>query len=267
MRYLILSPLIVDHSFPRDRSDMSLAQASVASIYELCDSNSSVRVLLTEQFVEFLSETDWSNRSSGALLAEIIGLINRMVLRGLAVTRPIPNYPSYICHAAPRHCSEGMLIIWEDEVGRLFAHHLACIGNNEFAIGIACDHAFCAECSCMPVQKDNEFPIVGPKDLSLLCDAEEWVVPSHTRLGTISVDEAEKNIRALRPQRMKPLNSSHRSIYFAGGSRPWVLDRNVDPVPHTFLLQLVPLTGLPIDVIYFVLKNGHFPEKRNRLGW
>jgi len=264
------SPIILDHSFPHDSDVLRDAGIALGQLADL-STNGHCRLVLTDVLASFVDLFDWQQVASYPLLQVIHSLIIQWLLQPTdqVIVISVDSEVEYRPHPVPQSCSqEGLIDYWSEEVGKLLSLHDQALGKeNGFFLGVACHRAFsggqletysghpCGRC----------FPLVGPLNLGILIDSEEWHVPDDIKRKNVTVADARKNIYVLGGDVSKSAEGSHFKVVFRNASRPWPLDPNVDPVPERFLKELRDLLDLPVAVIKFALIEGELPERKSRL--
>lgn len=266
------SPLILDHSFPHSSEELRNVAVALGELDGLVDKGS-VEIALTGAMQEFLEMFDWSESDSETpLLLDIYRFCSLLFLgaghravRLIFVDDLAPAPP----HPCPIGCDkdEGLVSYWCEEMGKVLLKHQALVKPSEKPfVGIACSERFAGEPGQgYPPGSSDALPLVGPNDWRKLADAFVWEVPPEIKEQPVSFSEAYRNLRSLGCERIdKPTTGSHYKAHFPK-SRPWALDPNVDPLPHRFLAELEEITGLPVLVVRFALKNGRLPPRKLRI--
>ncbi|HEX3106353.1 MAG TPA: hypothetical protein VHQ22_18070 [Terriglobales bacterium] len=269
--FLCPSPNIVDHSFPRSVDELHLVRSALVRILRGIQ-NGEFIFLLTPPLRTFIHDAnnfDWTRIGEYPELQVIYHIIAQLGLQPAGVLSiDVSEETPYIPHPVPEGCAEqGVAPQWADETGRLFTRHerMRRLDEGPF-IGVACTCAFAGEALGTYVNPDNvpHFPLIGPAEVLSLSDGEEWQVPEGIIRQSISFENAKNRIRLLGGTVTKPKGSSHYQVKFKG-ARTWPLDYNYRDVPEKYLRELEPITGVRLSVIKFVLLNGKWPEKKNRL--
>lgn len=115
------------------------------------------------------------------------------------------------------------------------------------------------------------FPLVGPDNCdctkiakTALANAYEFRVPPGYIQTEVTFEAAKRNCYALGALKVrKPKGGAHYHVTFPD-ARTWRLDPKDDPVPETYLRQLMGLTGLPFEVITYTLREGKLPPRKLR---
>lgn len=272
VRIAVLPPSILDQSFPRNVDELSTVAICLGEI-ESCLQSGRLRIISTNVFTEFLSDFEWCNRGeeSYPLLHDIYNFLSYIFTNGreychIIDTQSVAHFTN---HCLPSGCEpNGLAAIWQDETGRLLSLHDAHTTDDRYFIGIACAEAFSKAIAARrghPGDGGRAFPLVGPVDLQSLACPFEWEVRDEDIRGEISVALARRNIAVLGGEVREPPESSHQKIRFSNSDRPWILDRNVDPLPHRFLKQLESISGYPYQVVRYALLHGELPNYRFRL--
>jgi hypothetical protein len=159
--------------------------------------------------------------------------------------------------------SEGLTKKWSEEVGKLLVLHDQQTGDEKYFIGVACHKAFAnLEITnydpALPTCR--RFPIVGPNSFGSLDSSEGWVIPPDQHGKQVSYGAAKANVPVLGGTLATCEEGSHLKVHFLG-ARPWILDRNVDPLPERFIKELIPIVKLPYEVIKYALLNGSLPTQ------
>lgn len=267
------SPVLLDHSFPRDRKEIAAVAITLGEIQRQLR-NDDVHLILTSELTNIIQSFDWESRTDDphlkALLRDIWRYLNEWFLtpHNRLIQINLSDVKDYKSHPTPKGCSTaGLVEIWADEVGRLLTLHDKCCPKQYYFIGIACEQAYSG---LPPNTYDNPkqrcFPLVGPKDIQdRLIDAYDWQKDSNTHRQKVYVKDFLNNYKAIGGiSNENPNKGSHCQIKFRG-KRTWTLDVKIDPIPDKFLRELIPITGYPLDVIKYVLLNGCIPELILRL--
>ena len=181
----------------------------------------------------------------------------------------ISNMESYLPHPVPQgfNDTEGMAQFWSDELGKILVLHDGCVGKDKtkFFVGVVSAEAFAdekddaAENYINPDDK-RTFPLVGLAYKQNLVDAYEWDVPTGIRDKQIYIRDIERNYRIIGASRLEsPKRDDHFKLIFVG-QRPWTFNKT-NPVPDSFIRELVEITGYPFEVIKAALANGELPQK------
>lgn len=266
------SPLMLDQSFPRTRDELDQVVDALAKLQELIEKDEAC-VVLTDALALFIELYEWEReRECMPLLLEIHRLVNAWLVHPgeQIVKADVDNVVAYTPHPIPSGCPTEVPLIsdWSDEVGRLLALH-DCSGESNYFIGIACVSALAGKpissYKCTP-SANRFFPIVGPDNLGVLSDAFEWDLPPQIHHREVGVEQARKYLHLIGASNIRKSRGggSHNIATFPG-QRSWTLDTNDDPVPNTYLDQLVPITGYPIDAIRYILTEGRIPPKKLRI--
>ena len=270
---LCLSPVMLEQSFPRDDDQLSTAALALGNILGAV-ANGDARLILTatlRQFVE--EEIDWSSPKTQGVLREIYRTFNQLFL-----TTPqellqldLSEVSGHEPHPSPLGTdpTEGLIVFWRDEVGRLLVLHDKCASNNRFFIGIACEKAFSGgePNSYLNPSGARAFPLVGPSQLINLEDGYEWILPANAHQIIIAFDDVKRNYRAIGGVRFEPPSSggSHYKVHF-NGCRSWPCDYNWGRhIDDKMLDELKTHCSLPLNVIKYALRHGTLPERRIRL--
>jgi len=270
---LCLSPALLDHSLPKDDSELWNVLDALGQIQEYLE-KAIIGLIMTDclRSIADPESFEYSRYDEYPQLREILRLIRQWVLQPHEGIETIDvsgvQDQEYQPHPAPQGSEEkGLIEFWQDEVGRiLFVHGTVC-ERNEFFIGVACDSAFAGGPLGEYNNPDNRctFPLVGPDDIVNLSDAYEWVVPHDVIGKRISLNDFWKNYRYIGAIRISPPSGgSHYKIEFEG-ARSWPLDNNYDPILRDHLRTLSQTTGYPIKVLKDSLINGRYPRKVCRL--
>lgn len=264
------SPTVLDQSFPRDTAQLRAVAITLGEIQQQLQNNE-IHVVLTEGLRELVQEFDWRHPDSHPLLIEIYNLLNQWFLKKheRLVQADLSDVNKYQRHPIPAGCSAlGLVEIWSNEVGRLLTLHDKCCHGNSYFIGIACEQAYSGSTLNRYCTHSNPrcFPLVGPREIpQLLVDAYTWKAQPNVQRKKVSIDNAFKNYKAIGAIRIEPPSrGSHYTMKFKKG-RAWPVDPNVDPIPDSFLSQLVTITGYPLPIIRTALITGELPTKILRL--
>jgi hypothetical protein len=264
------SPIIIDHSFPRNTNEVHRAAVALGELAELLD-RGEAEILITEALRDFVDLFDCgAGERPYAILQDLHALLDTWILTmpNGVVRVAVDDLPAITPHPIPANCSdEGLVDFWAVELGKLLVAHDAECDNGNYFIGVACESAF----SGGPLQRyrtetQRAFPLIGPNNLSTLDDADVWEVLPGIHTMEVSFDQAKRNIHLIGATEVRPPRSgSHYMVNFPEALRPWPLDRNVDPIAERFLKQLIPLSGYPLAVIKSTLISGRPPQTRRRL--
>jgi hypothetical protein len=264
------SPVLWDQSFPRSEKTLSIVGKALGEIQLLLEKEQAL-VALTPMLQLFVSDFDFTRTGPYPLLTIIHNLMVQWCLQpGRAVkvieTDQIPHSPS---HPLPEGCQrDPNSAIWAEELGKVLCVHDQNAENGTFYLGIACPYGFSGLPKSSYPPKDSavrKFPIVAKDDIDQLGDAFMWEIPANLHTQLVSFRDAHDHIRLLGGMVDTPGSGSHYTVTFPGAARPWVLDRNEDPLRDDFVKQLVPLTHYDFDVIKSVLVYGQFPSRKFRL--
>ncbi len=261
------SPCIMDQSFPRDTQELSLVADALGGIEE-CVSENRAHLLLTDTLAELVEAFDWNRTKDFPILIDIYRLLTNWFLQPheRLVRVSVDDIATYSPHPVPEGVEgKGLVELWSDEVGKLLELHDKCTDDNSYFVGIACERAFGgAEVSKYPPPASSRaFPLVGPSSIDILADGYLWEgIPSNVRDRRVSIAHARKNLGLLGARAIENPRSgtSHSRVTF-DGARSWTLDTNNDPIPETFLKELVPITGFPLAVIKTALTEGSMPTR------
>ena len=264
------SPVIVDQSFPRDQDELKAVSVTLGEIQRQIE-NGEINLLLTEELAVLIEEFDWNERNNYSLIVDIHRLLNQWFLKShdRLIRIDLSDIVDYKQHPIPEGCNQlGLVDIWADEVGKLLKLHDSCCPGKSYFIGIACEKAYSGltpRCYCNH-KADRYFPLVGPNEIpNLLIDAYDWESIPNIHNRKIYIDDIFNNYRALGASKIiNPSGGSHYKMIFPN-SRPWVISNNIDPIPDTFLDELIDITGYPIKVIKEALCTGEKPRKILRL--
>jgi hypothetical protein len=270
---LSLSPLLANHTFPRDDYELRSVAVALGTISELVEKKT-VKILATDLFIHLLEEFKWIDNQG--IRNQIYQHLQLWFLNGQSVKVAIDiGTTAYEQHPVPEGCqtTDKLEELWADEMGRLVVVHDNSMPNGKYCIGVACEKAF----SDKPIGKyaahtaTRYFPLIGPENCDckskdhVLEDAYHYQVPPEISEADISFDLAKKNCFCLGATEVKPPpKGSHYKVVFPG-ERPWALDANTDPIPTRFLKQLEEITGHELPVIKYVLIEKRFPPIRLRI--
>jgi hypothetical protein len=263
------SPVILDQSFPRDEDQLRLVGEALGEM-ESCLARDEAHLILTDILAEVVQGFDWIRTGPYPLLGVIFGLLNQWFLQphNRLVRVDVSDIGDYEPHPVPLSAGNmGLVGFWADEVGRLLIVHDSCCNGRRFFIGVACESAFAGEQLGRygDFAGRRVFPLVGPRELDQLDDAYDWDVPVEMQGRHVSFENAYRNCGALGAIRVDaPPNGSHYKVHFEG-HRPWVLDRNLDPVPEAYLRELVSITGYDLPTVKYALLTGQLPPLVLRL--
>jgi hypothetical protein len=268
---ICFSPNVIDQTFPRSNEELEMVQKTLSSLTSSAQDERCV-ILLTQALADFIIELEWNfcwdvvSRFPKVeiiyrLLAEL-GLQQHGVLRvDVANVNDFHNHP-----IAKQIEPTSFTMTWAQELGRLWKLHSARSSQGRFFIGVACTFAFSGEKkgTYENPEKLPVFPLLAPEELGILEDCFEWDLPAGMHNRTVRFEDARSRISLLGGRVFKPSGSSHYQVRFSG-ARTWPLDFNIDPIPDRFLKELVPITGQKLEMIKYVLLNGHWPKRIFRL--
>lgn len=262
---LCLPPLLLDHSFPRDRDELNVVLSALGEI-EAYLQEERCYLLNTDTFADFVGSIDWTNPSSYPQIQIIYDFLVRLYLQPSrnVLSFTFPSIEVIDQHPLPVKCGMSELSeLWSHEMSVILHFHDTV--SNSFFIGVACPYAFDGqETDTYPQSEQRKFPLVGPDNLEMLEDAFEWIFPIGIFNQDVSFYLAKKNCFILGAEGVEaPPSGSHYKVRFKG-SRPWILDPNNDPIPNTFLDELKTITGYPLGVIKMALIHGKIPERRSK---
>jgi hypothetical protein len=258
------SPALIDQSFPRDSLELFEVASALGEMQELFD-NKEIGILLTSVLEEIVDSQnwDWSRVECLPVLTEIYKYLMQLFLQGSSgiVRICVEKVTDYFEHPIPCGCANnGLISIWADELGRLLKFHDTNYQDSNFHFGIACHLAFSGKPSGSYSSSDRAFPMLGRDCTSQLDDAYKWILPHDIGSRSVTFAQAKANCSVLGASRVAPpRGGSHFKVHFPG-QRPWILDRNTDPIPERFLRELELITQYPLDVIRYVLTEGSLPE-------
>lgn len=265
------SPVILDHSFPRDDYQLRTAALSLGNLLSCIQSGQSV-LILTATLRDFIKDIDWNSPMNHGLLREIYKTFSQLLL-----TRPrellqvdVSSISGHMPHPLTKGTlpDKGNVEFWSDEVGRLLTLHDRRISGNEFFIGVACELAFAGDAlnSYTNPTGARTFPLVGPSDLSNLQDCYEWDLPANVHQIIISFDDVKHNYRVIGGSSFVcPKSGSHYMVHFPG-KRSWSCDFNWGShIGENMLDELKSLCPYPLNVIKYALHTGALPVRKMRL--
>jgi len=265
------SPLMLDHSFPRTEEELKQVVDALSELQELLEKNDA-HLVFTTALASFIERFDWGrSRECMPVLITIHNLLSAWVLAGneRIIRADVEHVTDHTPHPVPAGCpTESELVAdWSDELGRLLRVHDDTGAANYF-IGVACASAFSGgQIGSYPSSgtQARAFPLVGPTTISQLENAYGWDLPPHIHARRVSFASAKRNLHIIGATNVRrPSGGSHYIATFPG-KRSWTLDYNDDPVPDTYLGQLVDIAGYPLDVIKFALTEGRMPQARLRI--
>lgn len=266
--FLALSPCMMDQSFPKTRDDLLAAAVGLGEIQAGVE-RGDYFLVTTPVLDDFVESINWQQPGRGHLLGEIWHFLSRLLLQPNVRVRRISvhDVEGYQGHPIPEQCERaGLGDIWSDEMGRLLVIHDRNSSGSWF-IGIACARAFAGELLCRYARHERSrcFPVVGPGNLESISDAWKYRPHPDALRGQITLRDVLKNVKVLGASEVdEPDGDSHYHVHFPR-ARPWVVDRNIDPVPEGFLRELVEKTGFPLPVIKHALKMGVLPPMECRI--
>ncbi|MBE2184482.1 MAG: hypothetical protein IAE89_13720 [Anaerolineae bacterium] len=263
---LCLPPLLLDHSFPRDRDQLDIVLSALGEI-EAYLQEEKCYLLNTDVFADFVESIDWSNPLSYPKIQIIYDFLARLYLQPSrnVLHFVFPNTEVTDPHPLPVKSGTSELSdLWSHEMAIILQFHDTV--SNPFFVGIACPYAFDGqEIDTYPQTEQRKFPLVGQNDLQILEDAFDWIVPSEIFNQEVSFYLAKKNCFKLGAEEVEePSGGSHYKVRFKG-RRPWVLDPNNDPIPKAYLEELKTITGYSLGVIKMILIHGEIPKRRSKL--
>lgn len=265
------SPLIMDHTFPRDENELQMAYDALGELQRL-SSEETIHLALTDTLRQVVEEFDWTQSNRGEIPVRINMFLAQLFLQqhSALVTIDTDRVDTHTAHPLPKGSSNaGLPLFWSDEVGKICWLHAQETKGREFFIGIACEHAFSGDALGKYDNPDNLpcLPLVGPDELDTLTNAYTWEIPSNIHNQSVSFKDAYKHCSRLGAQRIENPSGhggSHYKVLFRG-KRPWILDPNNDPIPDRFLKELEDITGFPLAYIKTVLVTGNIPKLQLRL--
>src|ERR1700722_8449909 len=166
---LMLSPLLLDHSFPRTVQDLANVSIALGEIEQLLKGGD-VLLVSVDVFSLFVEDFYWEKIELHAQLIDIVNVLSEWLLRSPATVKTVCLDSIGISdpHPLPNGVSSlGCAGIWAEQAGKLLqAHNASCDGSTPF-IGIACDRAFSGS---RVGALDNptgapSLPLVGPSTL------------------------------------------------------------------------------------------------------
>lgn len=261
---------MLDQTFPRSTAELEMLSAALGLLDEGLISGEWLLVM-PAVFGVYLDSFDWDQCQSYPLLRDVYTLLSLWFSRGSATVKKIDCslaiYPPE--HPVPLGTEPSVGVeLWSEEMGRLLVLHNGLATPKPF-IAIASEGAFGGgELDVYPpgLPADSHFPLTGPSTLSSLEDSLDWEVDEDTVKREVSCDCLRSNLALFGAVIEKPSGGgSHWKVTFPRGSRPYMLDYNVDPQPDRFLKELVPLVHLPLQVIKQTLLHGKLPRKSFRL--
>lgn len=271
---LCLSPILLDQSFPKSEEELRTVAYALGELEEFI-SGDTVKLITTQTLFDFIDEFDWTSTNPN-LMVEIYKFLSQLLLRQDDRIVDVDKYLSlvsrsstqtYHSHPLPSRCEnqEGLLDLWSDELGKILFVHDQCITDN-FFIGIACANGFAGQSVDEYINPKGyrAFPLISPSNISILIDAYEWDIPNDIHQRNVSVENVKKNCKAIGGVLEKPDRDSHYKVKFQG-QRSWTFSINDDPVPESYLRELVDLTPYPKSVIKAALISGNLPAKVLRL--
>lgn len=260
---LCLSPLILDQSFPRNKNELSLVSGVLGAIQELVEEDR-IHFVLTYNLRQLVQQFNWTQEQNKDLF-DLFRLLNQWFLQPnkRLVEIDVSSINDYELHPLPQSCiGESNSNLWAKEMGRLLTVHDKCCSRNEFFIGVACESAFSKRPKGVYHNPKHQrvFPLVGYGDFNTLDDAYQWDVPNNIHNKDVSFDCFRNNYQCIGGISINPSRGSHYKVNFKG-NRPWILDRNDDPIPDKYLKELTVITSYPVPVIKAALIFGKKPEK------
>ena len=263
-KLIVLSPILIDQSFPRDSEDLLNVAVSLGNLTELLQ-HGDIIVLLTNVFVTFIEDTCFQREDHVPLVLEIyrylqqISLVQNTSVRLIDVSKISDHQP----HLVPVGVNEnnGLIDFWKDEVGKLLKIELDTQDiSGQYRIGIACDIGFSGGvCRAYPCHDGHALPIVGESNFAtLLASPYVWLTDPNIHNRTICFEDAKRNIEVF-GCRYSRRESSHHQYIFEDG-RTWPLDENHSEIPLAYLDELVSITQLPLNVIRHTLVKGELPK-------
>ncbi|BAZ01126.1 hypothetical protein NIES37_51240 [Tolypothrix tenuis PCC 7101] len=272
MPYLLcLSPIILDQTFPRNEEELRIVAEALGELENFIHIDKA-HLVSTNILREFLENID-GTAINQSLLWEVYRFLSQLFLRQDGSLIDIDKYIKYIddysikdyyAHPVPKKCqSQGYIEFWSDELGKiLYVHDKSCNSNN-FFIGVACAYGFAGECVDEYNNPNNHraFPLVSPDNVENLADAYEWVIPTDIHQKSITIENIKKNYRVIGGMSLeKPNRDSHFKVKFQG-KRSWSFSINDNPVPESYIRELVDITSYPVEVIKTALTSGSLPQK------
>ncbi len=219
---------------------------------------------MTELLALAVEEFEWAPPQPYQLLGDIFRHLSNLLLHGshTVIMVETTHVSLFRPHPIPNESAvRGNTEVWQEEAGKLLALHKMCGLENDYFIGIPCPYAFVLSPKQSFPPGEESFPALGPTEIDQLASAFSWQVPPDITNQSISFSEAKKNVRLIGALNVKkPSGGSHYKVEFPN-SRPWILDSNYSDVPPQYIDELVPITGLPLNVIKYALKRGTMPPK------
>jgi len=266
---ICLSPALLDHSFPKDDHELARVSAALGGIQECLEADK-LALLMTDYLGMIASEVDYTRIGECPILREVISLIQQWVLQPHDGMEQVDatGVEGYEPHPAPLGSHDrGLVIIWQDELGRLLCLHDAVCRTGEYFIGIACDFAFAGGHvgKLENPERRRCFPLVGPSQLGALSSGYEYRVSQDAHRQSVRLADVFRNYRYIGATGIRrPNGGSHYHVEF-NSRRPWPLDTKIDPIPDDHLRTLSDTTELPVPVLKDSLCNGRPPERVCRL--
>lgn len=262
------SPVIVDHSFPRNTMEMHMVVETLVKMVDQLNEGI-IHFGITDQLALVIESIDWVERKDYPLLLDIHRFLQQLILSPFRVVRlNLDKESNYRAHPIPQGCEGfGLIDIWADEMGRLLAKHDRVTSGQNYFIGIACERAYSLGQPRRYVNPDGRraLPLVGPLTIPSLDDDSRWIVPHDISRRNVDLSSVFKNHRAIGSVGLvRPSSGSHYQMKFRGG-RTWPLDSNIDPVSDRHLKELESITQFPLDVLKYALLYGELPDKEFKI--
>lgn len=266
---LLLSPVILDHSFPRTQSELRLVALAIGEVQETVDAKHAA-MLTTSALNEYIELFDWEGNSQFPQLQLIHSHLSQLVLRNSPYHVPptlldgLDSEP----HPVPSTTSrDGLSEEWAIEVGRILVLHDDAVSDGSFFIGVACELAFAGHDSKgyrEHPDTNRSFPLIGPADVLKLANAFVSDIPGDFAHRRISFECAKNHIGVLGGELHNPKGGSHYTVEFPKGFK-WTLDRNHNPVLDRHLKQVATNLSLELCCVKYALLTRKMPPTKCRL--
>jgi hypothetical protein len=262
------SPILLDHSFPRDEAELNDITTALGNLQQICN-DGGASILSTPVFPDYVANLDWSEISNRPRLHDIFRYLTAIFLQPNMANRIIDTdrLPTAPEHPLPLDCDDrDDLHLWGLELGKVLQFHDSLPGPKPF-VGVACHRGFSGGSTSVYADVNSPaFPLVGLSTYQGLESATYWETRPTILQQPVRYRDALRNLRLLGGRVSPEAVGSHYTVHFAGAPRPWVLDANIDPVSENYLRQLPLLVQKPMNYIKEVLIYGEVPELKDRFG-
>lgn len=227
-------------------------------------------ILATPCLTQFLSSALRTNTSS-PMQREVLAALAYLVLRRGNGFREI-DVSLIDCseeHPVPKGSIDNHVTrAWKSELAKLLVLHERSLLGRPYCIGVASVPGFAGKgIEGYGDRSARAFPLVGTDFEGSLASAFEWKLARGSRNRSVRFADVLRNVTQVGAnQPIRPSNGSHWKVTIPGTERPWILDRNHDPIPRRELKELASLVRMPLDVLVEALCTGRVPERKLRVG-